>query len=386
MTDFIITDNPNADLSGLATTAERLSGEILEEALQRDGSIYRGRGGVIALDGSPHIVPLEMQVDGLELLVAANGMTSVIHQLSGEEADAIAKAEIVHLQYTACPRGIRLVGLSSESRKRERPNKPEEVIPRPVEVPPPIPATMEMLQVPNIPDRKLLEKVTELYLAQAVQLRLREYYDPEEKKIKIPNAESLTSRNSDYFAAEEILSYLETKIVLGLKVGTSALQQWKVNEHPLIRRTKARGGIAVEDVLAVYLCDLSNKKRFTNEEIAEFFDVSTEIITELQEGRKYFESKARHGKQATTIRQRFREAYNLALDTLLAGKSLFEERTLKSLLAERDYLDTTGIMEMLTGAEIETETAYAQVPQFPNAILDMVHRDDVQAYIDTSRE
>ncbi|MDO8642501.1 MAG: hypothetical protein Q7R76_02810 [Candidatus Woesearchaeota archaeon] len=154
------------------------------------------------------------------------------------------------------------------------------------------------------------------YLAQGIErgIRYQKLYDPTTDMITLPGHKPIKSG--------DVPRYYKVRELLKTRITDGAFQQWKGKEHPLLRHHHdAPAGVMMEDILAIHLSDLTDVKKYLDVEIAGFFGVPFEAIQRLQ-GQKYFAAVEKFAKPATPVRQRFRESFNLAFDTMKAGGTL----------------------------------------------------------------
>jgi len=205
---------------------------------------------------------------------------------------------------------------------------PTPPVPPPTPVPAPSlePSSGRYVLVPRegvVPDKALLEADPDRYLAQGIELRLREWYDAGTDRFRLPHV-------AGTYQPREELPYNLVRAILERATSTGEFGRLK-KDHRLMRyRDVSDGCVALEDVLALHFIKISDAKKYGVDDIARFFGVAEEDIIFLGSEKGYFPSSTRE-KQSYLVQQAFRDALHTAFDAMVQGKSLFSESQLTSI-------------------------------------------------------
>src|SRR3989338_8937230 len=205
---------------------------------------------------------------------------------------------------------------------------PTPPVPPPTPVPAPSlePSSGRYVLVPRegvVPDKALLEADPDRYLAQGIELRLREWYDAGTDRFRLPHV-------AGTYQPREELPYNLVRAILERATSTGEFGRLK-KDHRLMRyRDVSDGCVALEDVLALHFIKISDAKKYGVDDIARFFGVPEEDIIFLGSEKGYFPSSTRE-KQSYLVQQAFRDALHTAFDAMVQGKSLFSESQLTSI-------------------------------------------------------
>ena len=150
-------------------------------------------------------------------------------------------------------------------------------------------------------------------LAQGVEYRVREFYDPETNEVTFPGHDPL--------ALDEVLTYSAAAKILGTSNGIVTLSNTKKARNPLITDLPDKPGLTVSDTLVLYLGLWGSQLSLPLRRVADSFSVDQKFIFDLRKEGYFKEDGCRFN---TTVRRRFRQAYDFAMGTIHAGETLLD--------------------------------------------------------------